>query len=141
MGSIVLDLVIKKGDNYISLKPFYSNPIDSFIYQKLIEYDNSTLSIDFRPFHFSKNNYFTNDEFKKYLILERSKSWVLIWEKKVEDLLNKFLQKLEKRLIKDVPNFEVFITIHKAIDSLCKEKDILIKEMSKSNRKEYSKKE
>jgi len=139
MGLIVVDVVLKKGNNYIFLEPFYSNPIDSFKYQKLVDHDNSTLSIDLRPFHFSNNNFFTIDEFKEYLISERSKSWVLIREKKVKGLINKFFQKLEKRLNIDMPIFKEFITIQKAIKSLNVEQEILIKAMSKLNNKEYSK--
>ena len=100
LGNIVVDAVLKTGNHYLFIEPFYTNPVTTSKLEKLKEIEVSTISIDLVEFINRHNFYFSKEVFTEYIKSDiKSKKWIFIRKSKVDQLIDKlFTSKVERNI-------------------------------------------
>jgi len=131
-GDYRADIVAEYKNNKILIEPYYSNPIDSIKYNKIVNSNITTLSIDLKPFVGMNNFIYTIEDFKNFITSDiNSKFWIFIRKEKVKNLTEKFFYKLENKIKENVTVFKKHKSIKDKISLIENEKNDLFIEMEK----------
>ena len=99
IGDIIPDIVINHEQQKLFIEPYYTNPIDTYKRGKLLELDNTVISINLWPFVKDNNSIFTLEQFHDFIQNDtKNKKWEVIRKEKIKSLKTLYLKDLNIRL-------------------------------------------